>query len=161
MTQDRNQVPFIPRIQLHTINLAAQIEYRRLGLMAVGLILVALAAGLYLRQSSTVAGYAHDIRVMEVRKEQLRYAVQALRSDAGELGSLGRLQAAAQQLGYHQLAAGDSKHRLMLSYPAPTKSADTNVQSGNPVTASPVQETNLFHRLWLRFQAWLRADPGT
>ena len=161
MSQDRSQVPYIPSTQPHTISLAAQMEYRRLALMAVGLVLVALAAGLYLRQASTVAAYAHDIRELEARKEQVRYEIQALRADAGQLGSLERLQAAAQQLGYHQLVASDNQHRLQLTYPAPAVQSGLRNQDTNATATSQAQETNLFRRLWQRFQAWLRADPGT
>lgn len=161
MSQDRSQVPYIPSVQPHTISQAAQMEYRRLALIAVGLVLVALAAGLYLRQASTVAAYAHDIRDLEVRKEQLRYEIQTLRADAGQLGSLERLQATAQQLGYHQLLASDSQHRLQLTYPAPAVQSGSQDQNINTAITGQAQETNLFRRLWLRFQAWLRADPGT
>lgn len=161
MSQDRNQVPYIPNIQLHTINLTAQMEYRRLALIAVGLVLVALAAALYLRQASTVAAYAHDIRELELHKEKLRYEIQALRADSGQLGSLSRLQASAQQLGYHQLAASDLQHRLHLTYDAPQVGPDSvKPASALPVT-NDIQETSLVGRLWQRFQAWLRADPGT
>ena len=161
MSQDRSQVPYIPSTQPHTISQAAQMEYRRLALMAVGLVLVALAGGLYLRQASTVATYAHGIRELEVRKEQLRYEIQALRADAAQLGSLERLQAAAQQLGYHQLAANDNQHHLQLTYPAPAAISGSTDQIANTTATSQAQETNLFRRLWQRFQAWLRADPGT
>ena len=161
MSQDRNQVPYIPSGQPYTINLAAQMEYRRLALMAVGLILVALAGWLYLQQASTAASYAHDIRGLEVRKEQLRYEIQALQADAAQLGSLERLQAAAQQLGYHQLAANDSQHRLQLTYPVQRIESGSMTPVENTAATSQVQETNLFRRLWQRFQAWLRADPGT
>ena len=161
MSQDRNQVPYIPNIQPHTINLTAQMEYRRLALIAVGLVLVALAAALYLRQASTVATYAHDIRELELRKEKLRYEIQALRADSGELGSLARLQALAPQLGYHQLAASDTQHRLQLTYEAPQVVPEAiKPDSALPATKE-VQETSLLGRLWQRFQSWLRADPGT
>jgi hypothetical protein len=161
MSQDRSQVPYIPSTQPLTVNQVAQIDYRRLGLMAVGLVLLALAAGLYLRQASTVAGYAHDIRALEVRKELLRYEIQALQTDAGQLGSLERLQAAASQLGYHQLLASDTGHRLQVTYPAPASQPGMKAQEATTIASNQVQATNLFHQLWLRFQAWLRADPGT
>ena len=169
MSQDRSQSPYIPSTQPHMISPVAQMEYRRLGLIAVGLVLVALAAGLYLRQASTVATYAHDIRQLEARKEQLRYEIQALRAQAGQLGSLERLQTTAQQMGYHQLLANDLQHRQTVMYPQQPSHEGRGQGEGiwqgevisTTASASQVQETNLFQRLWQRFQAWLRAEPGT
>ena len=162
MSQDRSQAPYIPSTQPHTIRPVAQMEYRRLGLIAVGLVLAALAAGLYLRQASTVATYAHDIRELEARKELLRYDIQALRAEAGQLGSLERLQLAAQQMGYHQLAVTDSQHRQTVTYPLqPSPEGRGQGEGISSANTSLAQEPNLFRRLWLRFQAWLRAEPGT
>ena len=168
MSQDRSQAPYIPSTQPHTISPVAQMEYRRLGLIAVGLVLAALAAGLYLRQASTVATYAHDIRELEARKELLRYDIQALRAEAGQLGSLERLQLAAQQMGYHQLAVTDRQHRQTVTYPLQPspdgRGQGEGIWQGEGISSantSLAQEPNLFRRLWLRFQAWLRAEPGT
>ncbi|MHB1354925.1 MAG: hypothetical protein ACYCZF_02995 [Anaerolineae bacterium] len=163
MSQDRNQVPYIPNVQPYTINPTTQMEYRRLAIIAVGLVLAALAAGLYLRQASTVATYAHDIRELEVRKEKLRYEIQALRADSGRLGSLERLLAAAQQMGYHQLAASDDQNRQTVTYPLQPSSGDRGLgeEISTSAKTNQAQEANLFRRLWQRFQAWLRADPGT
>ena len=109
-----------------------RIDARTLAYFAVMLVLLWLAGWLYLRQTSEVALYSHEIRALLGHKEQLRRDMIVLRADIAQAGSLQSLQAAAVEWGYTLPAASDPRRQLRLVVPvAPTAPAAA------PLAATP------------------------
>lgn len=157
MSPDRSQVPYMPNSQPQLAQVAERLEYRRLLMMALALVAAALAGWLYLSQASTVAAYTHTISSLEERKTLLRQDIQHLKASAAGATSLQHLQQSAERLGFRQPAAGEAPNRQVIVV------AEAPVAAPEPVEASaaPVAQRNVFRRLWGKFQAWLRAEPGT
>lgn len=158
MSIDRNQVPYLPNVQPQLTHIVERLEYRRLLMMALALAVAALAGWLYLRQASTVAVYTHNIRQLERRKTELRQEIQHLQTQAAGAVSLGSLRRAADQLGYHLPKTGETVARQTIVIDA-LPAAET-LASASEVKA-PAADRNPLRRAWQRFQAWLRAEPGT
>lgn len=157
MNIDRNQVPYLPSVQPQVMRVAERLEYRRLLIMALALMAAALAGWLYLRQASIVSAYWHEIGTLEARKSELRQSIGSLQVQAAEQVSLVALQASAEELGFRRPAAGETRQHIELVISAP---AQTQTESP-PQQSEPAVERNLVRRMWQRFQAWLRAEPGT
>ncbi|MHB9034117.1 MAG: hypothetical protein ACYC6L_13845 [Anaerolineae bacterium] len=158
MSFDRSEVPFLPNVQPQLARLAQRVEYRRLLTTAAALAVAALAGWLYLRQASTVAAYWHQIGQLEARKTDLRQQIANLQTEAAKAVSLAQLETIAKTMGFRRPVPGSTGERLELTIEAPV-SVETAAVATAP--AAPGTERNLVRRIWQRFQAWLRAEPGT
>jgi len=158
MSIDRNQVPYMPNLQPQVTRMAERVEYRRLLMMALALVAAALAGWLYLRQASIVAAYWHEIGDLEARKSELRQNIGSLQTQAAEAVSLAKLQASATELGFRQPVTGENREKVELTISLP---AEAQAASEAPAPGAAAAGGNLLQRIWQRFQAWLRAEPGT
>lgn len=141
---------------------AIRLDPRTLAFFGTILVLLGLAGWLYLTQSSQVARYAHEIQVLERRKERLHRELVALRGEVALAGSLQRVQEAGVALGYILPEAKDTSRRLRLEYQPPTPApvaANVTVVPGNQSTpeetSSQRGSQGWLQRLWDQFQTWL------
>lgn len=163
--------PFLPLLygrRLSGRSVLTKIDLRSLAFFSVMLVLTGLAGWLYLRQTSEVAAYAHEIRELEAQKERLHRQIVSLRAEVALLGSLQRVQAEGARLGYRLPEASDTAHRLRLVYQPsqPTPASASASGEGEPSAASgprgprwSVRE--VFQRLWTQFQEWLESPPAS
>jgi len=105
---------------------ATRIDLRRWAYVGLAVILLGLVGWLYLEQASEVASYGYEIRQLENRKERLRRELTALRAEVAMQGSLERIYAAGNSLGYSMPAADDSARRLAIEYVMPPPSPETD-----------------------------------
>ena len=124
-----------------------------------------LLGWLYLLQASQVAGYAHDIRTLQLEKERLHRDSIVLRGRVAVIGSLERVRAAAEDLGYALPDAADSSRHLVLEYEPPEgPEGGTVLPEGDADRASPPPPEadsasgGLLRPLWADFVDWLNAS---
>lgn len=158
--------PFLPLLygrRLSGRSVLTKVDLRSLAFFSVMLILTGLAGWLYLRQTSEVAVYAHEIRELEAQKERLHRQIVSLRAEVALLGSLQRVHAEGARLGYHLPEASDATRRLRLVYqppqPTPTGiSAPGEDESALGAKTSRWSVKEIGRSLWLQFREWL-ASP--
>jgi hypothetical protein len=96
----RTLVLFFYRGRLRSRQAVMRLNAQTVAYFAAMLVLIGLAGWLYLHQASEVAAYAHEIRLLEQRKEEIHRELVALRGEVAMLGSLERTQAIGRQAGY-------------------------------------------------------------
>jgi hypothetical protein len=127
----------------------------------VALVLIALVGWLYLLQASQVSSYAHEIRTLENEKERLNRLNTVLTGQVAELGSITRIRAAAEQLGYSLPSAGDVSRRIVLVYqPLPTPTAAVPVAGAVADGGQSAQKHSLIQRLQQQLDGWLQPAQG-
>ncbi len=162
--------PFLPLLygrRLVGRSVLTKVDLRSLAFFSVMLVLTGLAGWLYLRQTSEVAAYAHEIRELEAQKERLHRQIVSLRAEVALLGSLQRVYAEGARLGYRLPEASDTAHRLHLVYqpPQPTPVGASSAEEGELSGASGLRPPwrglgEVFQRLWVQFREWLASSSG-
>ena len=145
----------------------SRVDPRSIAFFAVLLGLIGLAGWLYLAQASEVASYAHEIRMLQRRKEQLHRELVVLRGQVAQRGALGRVMEIGADLGYRLPDAADREHRLWLEYQiaeASAPNAPEAVPSRVP-DAAPLAERSriwlvrLVGESWDQLRFWLEQPP--
>lgn len=151
----RDEVPFSywPYNRLNVPHLTL----RALVFFAIALGLIGLGGWLYLRQVSEVAAYAHEIRVLERQKEQLRREITALRAEVALSGALARVREEGRKLGYALPEATDGARsaRIEVQGVAGASLSPTTVQADE---APPTSATGVLPTLLAQLRAWI-ASP--
>ena len=141
---------------------------RTLAYFGVMIVLIGLAGWLYLQQASQVAGQAHELRALELRKEQLHREIVALRAEVATLGSLQRVLDLGEQLGYSLPPALDPERWLHIEY-QPAESpwagrlrAESGRERAGGVSATPLETDSgkaksFFRRILEQFETWMES----
>jgi hypothetical protein len=122
--------------------------------------LIGLVGWLYLLQASQVAGYAHDIRTLQLDKERIHRRNVVLLGQVAEAGSLARIRRVAQEWSYSLPSAGDPARTASVVYePLPTPTAlvlagapGSETSSGSSVSLGP---EGLIQRMAKDLDDWL------
>lgn len=100
-----------------------RVDLRRWGYAALALAFLGLAGWLYLEQATVAASYGASVRQLQDEKERLRREITSLRAEVAVAGSLERLTALAEQMGYTLPDATDASRRLVVTYEQPAVQA--------------------------------------
>lgn len=114
------------------------VEVRPILFGLVASILLALAGWLYLEQAARVIEQAHEILVLEQKKEDLTHEIVILRADIARLGALHRLLEEGERVQYRLPSAGERAQRLYLEVPTPGVSAQ-NIATPGTFPSGPSQ----------------------
>lgn len=142
---------------------AAKVELRSLAYFGVMLVLIGLAGGLYLHQSSKVAEYARDIRVLEAKKEDLRRGIVSQRAQIAMLGSLDRITRVAHELGYELPPSNSKGQHLWATYPAEAPASSeflAATQDTGPDSGPAPRKASMFEKMVEQFSNWM-SEPVT
>ncbi|HHX63907.1 MAG TPA: hypothetical protein GX702_03340 [Chloroflexi bacterium] len=135
-----------------------RVDPRTVGYFIVMILLIGLAGWLYLHQASEAAGYAHEIRELERRRERLGREIVALRADVAKLGSLERILSVGEELGYSLPEASDMARRLRVEYPVMPDPAPAPVADIGQGTVDRVAEPKgILHTLQRQLEEWLES----
>jgi len=134
-----------------------RLDRRALIYFAAMVLLIGLAGWLYLHQTSTVAGYAHDIRTLEESKEVLHRELVSLRGNVAMLGSLERIRAVGREMGYSLPPVTEADRFMYIDIELSTADADTPSRSG--VEPRTQQAKSLLDALVDGFIQWLEREP--
>ncbi|OGO06192.1 MAG: hypothetical protein A2Y73_05410 [Chloroflexi bacterium RBG_13_56_8] len=113
-----------------------RIDPRTLVFFAIALGVIGLAGWLYLQQASLAASYAHQIGELVRQQERLQQEILVLRADVAYLGSIGRTEAIANQLGYSLPDASDPSRYLSVVVEPTLASAAASVRGGEDEISS-------------------------
>jgi cell division protein FtsB len=153
----REGIPFLywshNRLNVPHLNL------RTVAFFAVLLGLIGLAGWLYLRQVSDVAAYAHEIRLLERQKEQLRREITALRAEVALSGSLARVREEGRKLGYALPETTDASRMARVEYPAPPSPPQATDAARTDDGGSSPTAQGLLPTLLAQLRAWI-ASPA-
>jgi len=123
------------------------------------LVVIGLGGWLYLFQASVVAGFAHDIRELEWRKERVHREIIALHAELAELGSLERLRERGAQAGFSLPEASDKARHLYIEYESGIAPESLEAAPSEPVTSSGTadeeSEPGLWQHLLKQVEDWL------
>jgi len=104
----------------------------------VASILVALAGWLYLEQAARVITQAHEILLLEQKKEDLTHEIVILQAEIARLGALQRILRESEHIPYRLPEAGDRTQRLYLDV-TPQESVPAPPAVGGASPAGPPQ----------------------
>lgn len=145
---------------------ASRVNLRSIGFFAAAVLLIGLVGWLYLIQASEVAGYAHEIRELQRRKEQLHREIVVLEGQVAEAGSLDRVMQACGELGYSLPDALDARRRLRVGYTlpdVPTSSVSAEEAEEMADEALQAQAEGRFSFTWeylvTQVKVWLASPP--
>jgi hypothetical protein len=169
MPTRRDPLPFFYRLKSGGQPVSTRVDRRTLAFFAIMLTLIGLAGWLYLRQSSEVAAYAHDIRMLEQNKERLHREITALRAEVAMLGALKRVDDVGSQLGYHLPAAANATQHMRIAYQPPEQPSNSTTSAISATMSAPgtsaledskLRATNLVQRLITQLRVWIEAPLG-
>ena len=141
-----------------------RVKPRTLAYFSVMLLLIGLAGGLYLHQASEVAGYAKEIRRLQMRKERVHRELVVLEGEAALLGSLNRVMEVGKDLGYRlPEAAAVEEHIYVECTPTPARQVAVPALEGDlgnsDEVASHINNT-IWKDLVSQFYLWFRSPAG-
>ncbi len=137
-----------------------RVDVRRWALAALVLALLGLAGWLYLEQATVAASYGASVRQLQDEKERLRREITALRAEVAVAGSLTRLNALAEKMGYTLPEATDSGRRLVVQYEAPSEETPVDEREASGQGALPEEGLDVGGRVkgWVsQLGEWLGA----
>lgn len=159
MPDRRDVLPFFFRRRPNARSLTNWVDLRTLTFLGIMILLIALAGSLYLRQASEVAGYAHQIRQLELEKERVHREIVALRAEVAMQGSLKRVRDEGGKMGYRLPEASRVTYQLRVEL-APTATATpvTNrPPAGLPGGIGQGEPGSLLQRLMEQLRTWIES----
>lgn len=114
-----------------------RVEVRPLLFGLVASILTALAGWLYLEQATRVIEQAHEILLLEQKKEDLTHEVVILKAEIARLGALHRLLEEGERVQYRLPKADDEARRLYLQVSPQATALMSTTTKALPAAAPP------------------------
>ncbi len=126
------------------------------------LVVIGLGGWLYLFQTSVVAGFAHETRELEWRKERIHREIGALHAELAELGSLQRLRERGIQAGFSLPEASDKERHLYIEYESGIGPESLEATPSGPIISSRAadaeSELGLWQHLLKQVEDWLTSS---
>jgi cell division protein FtsL len=135
-----------------------QLQY--IGLFLLGLILVALIAGIYLSVTARAATVGRDIQMMHAEIELSEREIEDLRTGLALITSNRQMEERASQLGFHSVTAEELTYVTVPGYAKPrqvTLALSTSPRVAPAPVLSPEYTQSLFD--WLRERVFDPAAP--
>ena len=155
---DRRDIPLFYKRPSVERPVASRIAPSRLVYFCFMLVVIGLGGWLYLFQASVVAGYAHEIRELEWRKERIHREIVALHAELAELGSLQRIRERSMQAGFSLPEASDKERHLYLEYEIPVRPEPLDAAPSEALERPGADSGNgqgLLQRLFKQVEDWL------
>lgn len=108
-----------------------------IGLFMLGLILVAMVAGIYLSVSAQASTAGREIQIMYAEMEEIRRNIEDMESQIAYLTSNAKMEERAQELGFTQVASEEIFYILVPGYSKP----DQVEIAGSPGAKLPLIKT--------------------
>jgi hypothetical protein len=141
-----------------------RVKPRTLAYFSVMLFLIGLAGGLYLHQASEVAGYAKEIRRLQMRKERIHRELVILEGEAALLGSLDRVMRVGKDLGYRLPEAATVKdHVYVECTPTPPAQVSIPALEGDAESSDEIAlhiNNTIWKDLVSQFYLWFQSPAG-
>jgi cell division protein FtsB len=148
LTQAHQQAPW--RLQL-----------QRIGLFLLGLVIVALVAGVYLNITAQTVSAGVEVQNLEWEKEKLQRRISNLRSDIGFLTSASVMEKRASELGYQPISPESTVFMVVSGYPGRqtvVMAPPPSPAAAEPPVLKPIYTQSLWE--WL-FQGMLDVSVST
>ncbi len=136
------------------------IYVRRWLVFGLTLLVLSIGAWLNLEETSRVASYSNDVRLLEEQKQRLRLEISGLNAEIAQASALADIEAYAEANGYTLTSANDASVVEIVVEEIAESSVSSSSVTDTPSTNSDVAESSLFSRL-LQYLGWVAEPPDS